>query len=227
MQTLNPPSTFSDMLARNESLCDELVPYLQQGPVGMMLHHPLVISVVYSEHHAALFNEQYRAKSNHLIKLLNKRKFSQAIFLHERPYRFDALVEYCTDYDFHDWETIAHVWTDSENIYETIEDWKWLWSSSHPGRENAMTPEERKALRDLPTTLNIYRGISHPNKDGGMSWTIDRNKAEWFARRFGNHSRVLTGRVTRDAVYAFFLGRGESEVVVDPEYITIVDEIAC
>lgn len=50
-----------------------------------------------------------------------------------------------------------------------------------------------------------------------LSWTLDRNTAEWFAHRFGKDGTVYTARIKRDDIYAYFSGRKESEVIVDPD----------
>ena len=48
-----------------------------------------------------------------------------------------------------------------------------------------MEQEERKALAALPDRLTIYRGV-HIKKGTlrGLSWTLDRERAEWFANRW-------------------------------------------
>jgi hypothetical protein len=49
------------------------------------------------------------------------------------------------------------------------------------GREHLMDAEERAALPDVVT---ILRGFTHAEGARGLSWTLDRERAEWFARRF-------------------------------------------
>jgi hypothetical protein len=48
-----------------------------------------------------------------------------------------------------------------------------------------------------------------------LSWTTDKEKAEWFARRFAIATQPLLvrGTVAKKDVMAVFLGREESEVV--------------
>lgn len=55
----------------------------------------------------------------------------------------------------------------------------------------------------------------------GLSWTIDQSKAEWFARRFAmlthlGQPRLMEGIVKKKDVLAYFNGRKEKEIVVDP-----------
>ena len=51
----------------------------------------------------------------------------------------------------------------------------------------------------LTGTLTIYRGVSGPGIAEGMSWTLDRAVAEWFARRFGEgfEPRLYAAKLTR------------------------------
>ena len=56
----------------------------------------------------------------------------------------------------------------------------------------------------------IWRGETSPRYARGMSWTLDRDRAEWFARRFAaNHGspRLYEAVIERDAVLGYFTGR--------------------
>jgi hypothetical protein len=65
--------------------------------------------------------------------------------------------------------------------------------------------------------------VTHAGEGTGLSWTTDREKAVWFARRFpGPEPRVLTGRTRRGNVIAYFAGRQEAEVIVLPEDVEVV-----
>ena len=58
----------------------------------------------------------------------------------------------------------------------------------------------------------------------GWSWTTDPDKAEWFARRFavrGKECFVAEGTVSKQYVIAYFTGRNESEIVVDPRRVVV------
>jgi len=81
-----------------------------------------------------------------------------------------------------------------------------------------MEQEERKALAALPDRLTIYRGV-HIKKGTlrGLSWTLDRERAEWFANRWAKRRPYLVqAQVLKSDVRAHFLDRGEAEIVVLP-----------
>ena len=88
-----------------------------------------------------------------------------------------------------------------------------------------MHADERKALRAMSDTLVIYRGIAQGLNEMGWSWTLDYDKATWFARRFQSADRipvVLTGSVSRTDVVGYLTSRGEEEIAVDPEHVTLI-----
>jgi hypothetical protein len=81
-------------------------------------------------------------------------------------------------------------------------------------------PEEWARLSD---PLEIWRGTNHL-RPKGLSWTLDRTRALWFARRFahGQPAHLVHGRILKRHVLAFCHARGEGEVVVDPAKLRIL-----
>lgn len=70
--------------------------------------------------------------------------------------------------------------------------------------------------------LTIYRGVSYSGRPDGLSWTLSKDKACWFASRFkGKNAKVykmtidLYNKNESDAILAYFSGRNEDEVVID------------
>jgi hypothetical protein len=65
--------------------------------------------------------------------------------------------------------------------------------------------------------LTIYRGVSPGARIKGMSWTLDRERAGWFAKRLEvlyGPGTVYVADVAPTGVLAYFAK--EQEVVVDP-----------
>jgi hypothetical protein len=70
--------------------------------------------------------------------------------------------------------------------------------------------------------VTVWRGAPLGSGGLGMSWTIDRERARWFAERDANigvDSAVYEATVDPDGVLAMFNDRTEHEVVVDPAYL--------
>ena len=90
-----------------------------------------------------------------------------------------------------------------------------------------MTPDEYERYRTLEDPLIVYRGVTSYNADNvrALSWTLDREKAEWFAHRFGEKGTVYEAKIDKAHVYAFFSSRNESEVIVDPAFLNELAEV--
>ena len=85
-----------------------------------------------------------------------------------------------------------------------------------------MDEDEYRQFRELEDELTIYRGVTPYNAKSvrALSWTLDRDTAEWFAHRFDQEGTVYEATIKKDHVCAVFNGRNESEVIVDPKYLT-------
>ena len=87
-----------------------------------------------------------------------------------------------------------------------------------------MDEAEYKAYQEFPATVNVYRGLTNYNKKNirALSWSLDRKVAEWFSNRFKKgEGKVYSATIDKEHILAFFSGRGEAEVIVDPKYLLI------
>lgn len=195
-----------------------------------MFQHPWFIGTVYSLDHCAYIHYMMDQQQAILIKFNKRRSYRKVVMAHERPYRLQKLADYehhMTDRVF--WKTFADAWMDSENLWQDTRLIRKLMSSSRPHREETMTAKERRALKGMPDTLTIYRGFSGKGTLRGWSWTTDREKGEWFARRppgplhpAPTDPTLVEATVRKSDVIAYFAGRNESEIVVDPRKVKIV-----
>ena len=90
-----------------------------------------------------------------------------------------------------------------------------------------MTDKERESLDALGDTITVYRGV-HSGKSNGiraLSWTLDMDKAEWFAGRYGRQGKVFEAKIEKKHICALFLDRGESEVILNPKYLTDISQV--
>lgn len=225
-----------------EPLHDDLVPHVQTSRLGgQILHHPLVIMPVYDGFEKTA-NALYQRKSAAAREAVFNGAYRRYLLLHERPYRFEALrelleQEQAWDYegDADDrsvekqagvWGLVSYVWCDSENIWQNLDEWGDVWQSEFPHRERAMDEDERVSLGAMPDVIEVYRGYTHPDGLRGMSWTVDREQAIWFAQRFammeGRAPHLATGHVRKGDVFAYFNRRSESEIVALPDAVEIV-----
>lgn len=84
-----------------------------------------------------------------------------------------------------------------------------------------MDKDDYQAFQNLDETVTIYRGVTSMNAKNvkALSWTLDRDTAEWFAHRFGENGTVYEAKINKEHIYALFNGRNESEVIVDPKHL--------
>ena len=90
-----------------------------------------------------------------------------------------------------------------------------------------MDDEERKLLDTLEDAVTVYRGVHSAKSNGvnAMSWTLDQETAAWFAGRYGRQGFVYEAKIQKEHIHALFLGRNESEVIVDPKYLTDITQV--
>ena len=85
-----------------------------------------------------------------------------------------------------------------------------------------MGAENGKFFDALPDLVQVYRGCA-AYRTRGISWTADRDVGMKFARgiRFDNEpDRVLVEAIIpKQAIFAVFTDRKESEIVLDPEHL--------
>lgn len=84
-----------------------------------------------------------------------------------------------------------------------------------------MDEAEQAQLAELDDTVTVYRGVTTINSDNllALSWTLDYETADWFARRFDEDGTVYKAQIDKEHIFALFNGRDESEVVLDPKYL--------
>lgn len=207
------------LLDRVEALHPDLLPYVTKESFGQALNHPLVQQIPFwNTDKCAVINQQYAFKKEAVAKALVDRDWDRHIYLHERPYRLAALMGIVQSTLLPNdvlAQLVADVWTDSENIWQNQTTWKALWGMLED-TSACMSPEDLATLHALPDMLPVYRGLRAPNLNPlGLSWTLDRDKAVFFAKRYsGNNPVVVSGVVPKHRVYAYISERDESEIVV-------------
>jgi len=88
-----------------------------------------------------------------------------------------------------------------------------------------MEEEELKAYDSLPDVVTVYRGVTSYNnkKIKVLSWTIDSEVAKWFANRYQQKGQVYTATISKKHILAYFGGRNEAEVIVDPSKLKDIE----
>lgn len=85
-------------------------------------------------------------------------------------------------------------------------------------RMNAFS-DEIESKKNYDGTITVYRGEGKQStpETTALSWTLDKQKAEFFANRFSGHGRILKKNIKPDKVIDFLQDRGESEILIIPD----------
>jgi uncharacterized protein len=209
-----------------EELHPELQEFCERGDFPT-IRHPLLYAVPYFKQSNGLYNRQFALRKLMVRDLMAAGRIESVLTHVERPYRIQKLMELrdkLTQPQF--WRALRWVWTDSENLWQSVD----LLHDILKGkvdRKNMMDACERAFLAKLGGEIRVYRGHAANNREG-WSWTMSASKACWFARRYADRGTkfakfmtesVATGFVRNRDVVAYLSGRGEYEIIVDPEKV--------
>ncbi len=177
------------------------------------------------ENEAAL--ERWRAQIAKQIESAdNVHRLSMMLTKSYRSAFLKYTMEYMDVMDFSEYLADYWVSTESPNSDPNFSKKQLVRMFAQADKRYLMTAEEYKQYLLLPETLTVYRGVTSHNSRNikALSWTLDRDKAEWFAHRFDENGTVYEAEIDKDHVLAFFTSRNEAEVVVNPAYLQNITE---
>lgn len=197
-------------------LCPELKDCIVDIGNGIRLIKNKFLTTVYirSGNDEDLYNKPYRVRRELAQKYLEEENFDSFIFIHERPFRLEALVEVLFSIKKEDlFRIVEYVWTDSEGPCVNLEVWKYIFNYC----EELGVLEDSK--KDLPEKFTIYRGTRAGIEDIGISWTLDASVAKMFSERFytkrtNKQPIVKIKEVKKEDIFLFTDARGEKEVIL-------------
>lgn len=197
-------------------LCPELKDCVVDIGNGIRLIKNKFLTTVYikSGNDEDLYNKPYRVRRELAQKYLEEENFDSFIFIHERPFRLEALIEVLFSIKKEDlFRIVEYVWTDSEGPCVNLEVWKYIFNYC----EELGVLEDSK--KDLPEKFTIYRGTRAGIEDIGISWTLDASVAKMFSERFytkrtNKQPIVKVKEVKKEDIFLFTDARGEKEVIL-------------
>lgn len=204
---------------KQEDLHKDLARYITNvNGIGKCLKHPLVFSIPYDKIMNSYLNKIYKYK----LELLKGPVKYTNIFLYERPFRWTTLYSMKEKLDTTSyWTAFKDVWVDSENISECIDTIKKLMVYKKHGKIAKKILIDKSIDNISGEKIVIYRGSQNNELGHGFSWSIDKEKALWFANRFSRNGKLFTGEVLKKDIFAYILDRGESEIIVDYRKVMI------
>jgi len=121
------------------------------------------------------------------------------------------------------WHVLSEAYQGSDDLFQYKDQIKKLFSSPEPHRKYLMTPEERQYLKQLPDKVTAYRGMTVREKENesfGISWTLSKRTAEFFAYTYrrnqatkGMETTVTELKVPKNQILAYYNGRNEDEII--------------
>ncbi len=163
---------------------------------------------------------------------LRRRDYQGYLFLFGGHNRFPELLKIehlLPNKDY--WKCLNLVWVNIE-VSAPHREWLRLFTSPRPQRKFLMSGTERGELVAMPKTLTIYRGYAKGRARSGLSWTLSKERAGFFAKyangtrrqllvghRPGGTAMIVTGKCHKRDVLAYFNERDEQEIVIDPRKV--------
>jgi hypothetical protein len=206
---------------REELLDPKYLRYLgPESQFGPILKHPLYVGHINLDR-AAFVNWVIPYKQRVIDGLIAEGRLKEAVFSHETMFLDEIFRKYLKQFDDKNyWKMISIIWTQQEQLWPKRKWFLQLFKSPRSQRDHLMSAAEHRKLKSLPPTFQIYRGFIGKRGEG-LSWSLDRTKAEWFARRFSvlthlGKPQLMTGTIKKKDVLAYFNARKEKEIVADP-----------
>lgn len=117
-------------------------------------------------------------------------------------------------------ELLGKIWVNQENpncdcnvpIKEAI---RWF---NEANKQKLMNSNDYEIYLNLPDEIEVYRGVSVGRNKNGLSYTMNREKAEWFQKRFETDNKkgyLIHAIVKKKDVLAYFNTRDEDELVIN------------
>ena len=125
------------------------------------------------------------------------------------------------------YDYICKHWSKIENGYdlELLADCL-FWKKTYD--EDKVLKKRLKKQMDSEGYITIYRGFNDYSREDGNSYTLSKEKAIWFSKRFSKESEasyVNKYKIHITDVLAFITNRGEAEIVALPDSVILLETI--
>ena len=200
-----------------------LVPLKTHKDFPFLTSHPFsnsTVSMVGDKLLDLTKEEDFQLWKTHIFSLLDEETRIEFIrMMINKPYLllwFKLIKSELSEKDYA--ELLRNVWTSQENPNRDINVTKkeCVEMFKKANKNHLMSKEEQDTLNALDNEVVVYRGILDKSAYNGLSWTLDREKAEWFAHRYNlDEGKVLKAVVKKTDIMALFMEEGEQEVIVN------------
>ena len=202
----------------------------------MFPKHPFICNYIYTKSVSGTYeywnitdpDDLQKVKAYYREMIDKENDFHHLMQLVAGPYRAQIL-NFCSSYlsDEVLANELSYTWISTEffgnGACVSASDWISMFKRSD--KQHLMDNEEQEVFNNFPDEIEIYRGVGSKGKVRGMSWTVSRDVAEWFANRYNQNGNVYSAKIKKEHVLAYFVGRGEQEVIVEPRFLKNVSAL--
>ncbi len=192
----------------------ELIEELKNSIKENWIHHKYVVDFYTGQpEHNNFLNQKYRINKEKAENALKNQDYFSYIEAHELPYKLNPLIGIFNKADVDDKikaELLTYNWVLIENPSVNMQYWTKLFRYFADKKELLMLEEEFEFFNNLPENITIYRGADSIE---GISWTLSKEKAEWFAKRFNKNGKVFEKTVKKTDCLCYLNDRKEEEII--------------
>lgn len=215
--------------------------YFEPEPtdVGLFIKHPFTDSPFvpfktndgYGVANILEDKDAFKDWKSQMREIINDTESPQQIsMLLTKSYKFAFLkyaMEYMSQDDFSEYLSDAWISCEMPNRDPNFTKFQLLGLFKKANPQKLMSEKDYEFFKNLDDEITVYRGVTPYNSDEVkvLSWTLDKEKAEWFAHRFDQEGTVYEARISKADIYAYFSDRNESEIIVNPKGLMNVHDI--
>lgn len=209
---------------RKEPLNNELSAYVFEGPLGRSIKHPILYEIFYDARLNAIINYQFKLRKKSAEKAREMEQWANLIWHYEKAHRLNIFLDvqcYLTANEY--WKILREIWVCSENNWQDLDAWKLcLFQTKRTcGQILFMTEDDYQFYENLPEEFEVHRGYQPGLNKDGLSYTLDKQKAFWFANRCGHQGKVASHTVSKNMIFAYLSGGNESEIILKPSALLL------
>jgi len=126
-----------------------------------------------------------------------------------KPYQFGYLrlaAAHLSEQDMASFLSYAWISTESPNNDPNLSQRELLSMFRSLDPQKLMDQEEYTQFQNLDDVVTVYRGVTSYNANNikALSWTLNREVAEWFVHRYGEDGIVYEAQINKEHTYALF-----------------------
>jgi len=192
----------------------ELIEELKNSIKENLIHHKYVVDIYTGlPEHNNYLNKKYKINKENAENAIKNKDYVRYINSHELPYKLAPLCAVFEKADADDKtkaELLTYNWVLTENPSVNMKHWIKLFKYFTEKKELLMSEQELEFFNNLPEEITIYRGADTIE---GISWTLCKEKAEWFAKRYNKNGKVFEKTVKKHDCLCFLNDRKEEEII--------------